>query len=214
MASRLQPLIPETVSKAHPRALRSVFWEMEPELAAAVEASGEAAAEKRAWLEARFADYGTSGYLITFGDDAHAATRATVLFCDPEHARGTERMPTAPVSEDAQLISSLFIHPILSGVGVEQLLLEASVIDLTRRGFAAIEAFGLHRDIDRVSTSAEVVAALVHREDIGLIGVDDLEAVGFEIVAEHPVFPRLRLELPPSRALTHRWARRLIAAGC
>lgn len=203
MVSRLTALAPDTVSLIHPHASRSVFWETEPAVRRQIEAAGGESFEKEAWLAARFLDYGTCGFTIVFEDGLRfrSSGRATILYCSPNDAPGVAQLPTGPVSGDAQLITSLFIDPRLWGTGLESVLLDAAVMDLTQRGFAAVEAFGLRRDVEYAETTDEVIEIVDKRTDIGLIDVDQLEGTGFKTIREHPVLPRLRLELPPAHSL-------------
>lgn len=203
MVSRLSPIIAENVEFLHPRAARSVFWEVEPQARAQIEAQGTEAFEKQAWLVTRLIDYGSCGFTLSFEETEHfrSPARATLLFCSPADAPGVVALPTAPVSADAQLITSLFIDPRLTGMGLESVLLDGAVMELTERGYAAIEAFGLRSDIEFAETTEEVIEVVDKRDKIGLIDVEQLEGAGFMTVQDHPVLPRLRLELPPAHSL-------------
>ena len=205
MVSRLSPITAETVGLIHPRAARCLFWEVEPETRLRIEAHGSEteAFEKKAWLLTRLIDYGSCGFTLSFEetDNFRRPARATLLFCSPDDAPGVAPLPTAPVSTDAQLITSLFIDPRLTGMGLESVLLDAAVMDLTERGYAAIEAFGLRSEVEFAETTDEVIDVVVKREKIGLIDVEQLEGAGFKTVRDHPVLPRLRLELPPAHSL-------------
>lgn len=192
MDDRLAPIAADNLDRLHAYAATSVFWEMEPALHRTIDCS-DAKLEKEAWLLNRLIDYGQCGFTIVFDD----GMRATVIYCSPDDAPGAQLMPTFPVSLDAQLISSLFMDPGLSGRGLESILLDAAIMDLTQRGFAAVEAFGLRTEIAFAETTEEIVDFVAQRDKIGLMGVDQLEGAGFQVVREHPVLPRLRLELPP-----------------
>lgn len=203
MVSRLSPVTPENVSSLHPQAVRSIFWEVDPSIRGRIEAAGGAQFEKEAWLHARLLDYGSCGFTLVFAaeNEITSSARATVLFCPPQDAPGAGQIPTAPVSADAQLITSLFLDPRLSGMGLESVLLDSAVMNLTERGYPAVEAFGLRSDIEFAETTAEVIAIVDKRADLGLIDVEQLEGAGFQTVRDHPVLPRLRLELPPAHTL-------------
>lgn len=200
MDSRLHPLTQDTLAALHPGAATGLFWEMEPGPRARVEQAGEQRFEKEAWLATQLTDYGTCGFILDFPEGAPA----TILYCSPAAAPGALSLPTAPVSDDAQLITSLFIDPRHSGRGMESILIDSAVMDLTSRGFAAVEAFGLRGDVEYFAADEEiddVIAVVAQREEIGLLGVDQLEGAGFRVQREHPVLPRMRLELPPEHGL-------------
>lgn len=199
MDSRLQPLTQGNLGSIHPGAARSLFWEMEPETRQRVEGAGEERFEKEAWLAGRLVDYGTCGFTLSTG-----RAQATVLFCRPGDAPGARSLPAAPVSGDAQLITSLFIDPQLVGRGLEAALLDSVIMDLTGRGYPAVEAFGLREDVEYfadVDEVDDVITVVAQRGEIGLLDVCHLEGAGFRVARDHPVLPRMRLELPPTRDL-------------
>ncbi|MDO5032198.1 hypothetical protein [Corynebacterium sp.] len=169
-------------SVLNPLAARCVFWE----LGGSVDKEGvtDAAFEKEAWISTTLLRFGECGF--TVGDEA------TVFFSSPEFFPGAAALPTAPVSEDAVLISSLFVKSHRAARGLEAVLLDAAIMNLTSRGFTAVEAFG-HRD---AAQAEEIVGDKPAR--IGLLPVETLEAAGFLVHEDHPVTPRLRLELPPA----------------
>lgn len=201
MDSRLQPITSATVPYLHPQVFRTLFWEMEPSLREQVESTSSVRFEKEAWLAARLWAGEPCGFTIRFNEGRQFTPTATVLCCQRDQAPGAMAMPTAPVSSDAQLITSLFMNPALSGRGVESVLIDAVVMVFTERGAAAVEAFGLRDTIEFEAATAEVIDIVHKREEIGLIDVSALEAAGFEVVRDHPVLPRLRLELPPVQPL-------------
>lgn len=199
MDPRLRPLAQDNLDTIHPGAATSLFWEMEPAARARVEKAGEQRFEKEALLAGRLTEYGTCGFTLSFEDAA-----ATVLYCSPGEAPGARALPSAPVREDAQLITSLFIDPRLLGRGLESVLLDSAIMDLTGRGFSAVEAFGLRGDVEYFAVDEEiddVLSVVAQREEIGLLGLDHLEGAGFRVERDHPVLPRMRLELPPARDL-------------
>ncbi|AKE40240.1 Hypothetical protein NG00_02059 [Corynebacterium camporealensis] len=168
-------------SLLHPEAARSVFWETESEVT-------DPAFEKEAWLSATLLNFGDCGF--TIGDEA------TIFFCRREDAPGAQKLPTAPVSEDAEILSSLFIKSNRAERGLEAVLIDAVLMNLTNRGSTAIEAFGYYGE------PREAQDFLGHKPGrIGLLKVEHLKGAGFEVVADHPVLPRLRLELPPAHDL-------------
>lgn len=204
MYATLIPLSQETLDQIHPQAARSIFWELDADAAATVLATSDPAFEKEAWLARTLFDYGSCGFSIARSTFNHAV--ATVLFCSRADAPGAAQLPTAPVSADAELLTSLFIDPGFAGVGLEAVLLDAVIMELVGRDVPAIEAFGWRSDffarpdVDFLLRGA--VGDLVRSApEIGLISVSVLEAAGFKVIADHPVLPRLRLDLPPQQDL-------------
>ena len=61
--------------------------------------------EKEAWLSRMLLEYGPCGFNISCGIDDTPAL-ATVLFGDERNLPGVENMPTAPVTNGADVISS------------------------------------------------------------------------------------------------------------
>ncbi|WP_293769481.1 hypothetical protein [uncultured Corynebacterium sp.] len=161
----------------HRLAARSVFWEMKTTVA-------DPDFEKEAWLSATLLSFGPCGF--TVGDEA------TVLYCSPDLAQGAAKLPTAPVGSDAAIVTSLFISPARASRGLEAVLLDAAIMDLTSRDFPAVEAFG-YRDRDEAARLLGSKPAF-----IGLLPVETLESAGFMVIQDHPVTPRLRLDLPPA----------------
>lgn len=219
MAAQLFPLIQQHLGVVHTRAARSVFWELEPQVAEAVCRDGDPVFEKEAWLTTTILNYGCCGYSIAtrHPDDPTGAGRvlATLLYCGRDAAPGARQLPTAPVSEDAELITSLFIEPQHAQDGMPSVLLDAAIMELVRKDASAVEAFGLREDFieDPDSPMDPAVRDIVAQStDIGLLGVEVLESAGFEVVSDHPVLPRLRLELPPaSSVLTAEAVEQLLA---
>ncbi len=204
MKARLRPLTDDNQGLLHPQAARSVFWELEPELARKVTESGDAQFEKEVWISTTLLDYGTCGYSIVDDERLRPKATATVLFCPTPLAPGARVMPTGPVSPDAEIITSLFVDPGFEAMGIEPVLLDAAIMELTRRGASAVEAFGLALDCtteDVAALDGEHAEIFNRDREIGLITEMALKSAGFEVVAPHPVLPRLRLELPPAQGL-------------
>lgn len=176
---QLEPVAVGT--RVHYHAARSVWWEVDGEVADPV-------FEKEAWLTTALLRFGPCGF--TCGD------QATVYYCAPSLARGIGKLPTGPVAADAAVLTSLFVNPAREGRGLEAVLIDATLMDLTSRGISAVEAFGC-RDGALVTELLGVDPAR-----IGMPGVEHLESAGFRVVEDHPATPRLRVDLPPEEFLT------------
>jgi hypothetical protein len=111
--------------------------------------------------------------------------------------------PTAPVSADAILLTAVGVESTEDRERLSQSLLAAVVNDLVRRGVRALEAFGYTSAVTELADCGKLPAELSPVvEVLGDCAVDQcmlhsdfLEDVGFTVVAPHPYFPRLRLEL-------------------
>jgi hypothetical protein len=108
-------------------------------------------------------------------------------------------LPTAPVGADAVLLTSLRLEPAGEEQNLGTTLIQAVVADLVRRGVRALEAFGIRNTdgtgpIDTHGMASATAARECSPEEC-MIPADFLEDNGFEIVAPHHRFPRLRLEL-------------------
>ncbi|MEW2479472.1 acetyltransferase [Mycobacterium sp. NPDC049093] len=111
--------------------------------------------------------------------------------------------PTAPVSADAILLTAIGVECAEDRGLLSQSLLAAVVNDLVRRGVRALEAFGYTSAMTELADGGKlpdelspVVAVLGDCSvDDCMLTSDFLEDVGFTVVAPHPYFPRLRLEL-------------------
>lgn len=111
--------------------------------------------------------------------------------------------PTAPVSADAILLTAIGVECAEDRELLSQSLLAAVVNDLVRRGVRALEAFGYTSAVTEMDDCSklpdELSPAMAVLGDCSvdecMLTTDFLEDVGFTVVAPHPYFPRLRLEL-------------------
>ena len=192
--ARVVALRAGSLDRLHPATATSVFWELDPLTSTADALSPEI--DKEAWLVARAYEQGTVGFSIV---DVRSDTGAlaTVLYCPAADAPGAVRMPTAPVSRDAWLITSLHIDPLVSRSGWESVLLDSVIGAATSAGIDALEVFGVRRDADAAALSEACREMLKKAVPMGLCDVAVLESAGFKVHVDHPAVPRLRLSLPP-----------------
>ncbi|MBO0852433.1 MAG: GNAT family N-acetyltransferase [Nocardia sp.] len=197
---------------AHAR--RCVFWEMDPAVVADSREFSDPVFEKEAWLSTVMLQWGSCGQVALV--DGHPAGCA--LYAPPSSVPRAGLFPTSPVSPDAVLLTTLGAEPPYENSDVAGSLIQAVVGDLMRRGVRAIEAFGLRSDpsasalstrgirsmffMERIDTPAHGFASAPKKHakrtcspESCMIDAEFLEDVGFTVVAEHPRFPRLRLEL-------------------
>jgi hypothetical protein len=107
------------------------------------------------------------------------------------------------VSADAVLLTSMGVEPGQAGDDLPYSLIARVIDELVRRGVRALEAFG------RTEAAAELQDPRTVGPDVRpvlealgdcsvehcIIDAGFLKDVGFVVVAPHPYFPRLRLEL-------------------
>ncbi|MEU6279692.1 GNAT family N-acetyltransferase [Streptomyces sp. NPDC047028] len=175
MGRRLVPLTLDNLQDLPTRCRSCVFWELDPVSGEAAVRAGRSATEKEAWISAVLLDWGSCGRVI-YVDDVPAGF---VLYAPPAYVPRSSAFPTSPVSPDAVQLMTAFVMPGFQGQGLGRVMVQAVAKDLLRRGFRAIEAFGDAR----------------WKEAACLLPADHLLAVGFKTVRQHPMHPRLRLEL-------------------
>lgn len=131
--------------------------------------------EKEAWLLRLLLTWPSAGRVAYIGREVVGYA----LVAPTELSPRSSTLPTSPVSGDAALLVTAGVEGWTRGAGLGRMLVQGVAKDLTQQGFAALEVFG-HRGAD--DTECMLPAAFA-------------EAVGFTVVADHPMTPRLRLEL-------------------
>ncbi len=175
MARRSAPLTLETLDDLPSPCRGCVFWELDAVAEKSAVRMGDTPLEKEAWLSQVLLDWGSAGTVIYVdGQPAGFSVYAPAAYL-PRIAS----FPTAPVSSDAVVFVTARILPQYGGIGLGKSLVQAAAKDVMKRGFRALEAFG-------DSKWAEPACVLP---------TDFLTAAGFTVVREHPVHPRLRLDL-------------------
>lgn len=177
--------------------------------------------DKEAWISSVLLEWGACGQLAT--DPGTGVVVGAAFYAPPGRVPRSRLFPTSPVSADAILLTSIHTEPGYEDVAT--ILLDAVLTDLVKRGVRAVEAFGLvrgggadgsgsagsddrgigepgSRDISEW-TDEEIVS--IAREILDnpqpdlctrcLIDAGFLKSSGFDVVASHSRFPRLRLEL-------------------
>lgn len=151
-----------------------VFWQLDPVRRARVD--GTARAAKRAWLEEVLREWGTCGQVVLL--DGHPV--AHLIYAPEAYLPGAAAFPTAPVSADAVLLTTVHVDPEHRGGGLGRLLVQRMARDLVTRGDAgAVEAF---------AATGALSAACAAPEGF-------LSAVGFTTQRAHPTSPRMRMDL-------------------
>lgn len=177
MARRVASLTLDSLDELAPGCRRCVFWELAPHAAAAAAGYGQTDLEKEAWISSVLLEWGSCGRTIAV--DGQPAGH--LVYAPPGSVPRAAGMPTAPVSADAVLLTSVRVLERFQGSGLGRVLVQAMVKDLGRRGVRAVEAFG-DEAADQPASGCVVPA-------------DFLRSVGFKTVRAHHRHPRLRLEL-------------------
>jgi len=181
---RTQPLVADALEQLPERCRRCLFWELggtRPAEEAAQDVAHEQHVRKQAWVASRELEDGPPGTVLrqegrVVGWALHAPARAFA-----------PRAAPVPVADpEALLLATAWLHPDVRASGLGRMLLQAALRDAIGRDLAAVEAYG-----DRRAREWDCVLPatwLLHE--------------GFEVVAEHPRYPLLRLET----RRTVRWA--------
>ena len=156
-----------------------LFWELDPVRRAEVR-DGEEADEKDAWLSGVLREWGSCGRVVLVDDEPVGF----VIYAPAAFVPGAAGFPTAPVSPDAVLLTTAWVHPDHRGGGLGRMLIQGMARDLIERGgIRAVEAFG-----DRGVRSGVHGQRCAAPEEF-------LARVGFKTHRAHPTAPRLRMEL-------------------
>ncbi len=117
---------------------------------------------------------GSAGQIVYHAEEPVGYVTYAPAACVPR----VPAFPTAPVPDDALLLIAARVRLGFAGQGLGRVLVHVAAKEALHRGYRAIEAFGA---VDPASPC--------------VLPVGFLAAVGFQTVREHPVFPRLRLDL-------------------
>jgi GNAT superfamily N-acetyltransferase len=204
---RITPLRLEAFEQLPKHARRCVFWEVDPAALGKEDHLADPEFEKEAWLSMVMLEWGSCGQVATAvvpeGDDSEPPCVGYVLYAPPRTVPRAHRMPTAPVSADAILLTSMGVEPGQDSEDLPQSLVARVVDELVRRGVRALEAFGRTPAtvelLDPQAVDPEIQPVVEAFGDCSVehcvIDAEFLQDVGFVVVAPHRYFPRLRLEL-------------------
>ena len=197
MSTSVTALTLDGLGKLPSHARRCVFWELDPAVAFTSKEFTDPVFEKEAWLSTVMLEWGSCGQVaLVDGNPAGCA-----LYSPPSAVPRASLFPTSPVSADAVLLTTLRLErdDLIDDDGLASHLVQAVVADLVRRGVRALESFGIRKTDEELAVSVTdtptATAALECSPASCMIPADFLEGVGFEVVAPHHRFPRLRLEL-------------------
>jgi hypothetical protein len=206
VSARITSLRLEAFDQLPKHARRCVFWEVDPATLGDHDQLADPEFEKEAWLSMVMLEWGSCGQ-VAFASaesaEGESACLGYALYAPPRTVPRARLFPTAPVSADAVLLTSMRVEP---GPAADELpySLVARVVDeLVRRGVRALEAFGRTEAVAELAglpnADPELLPVLEVLGDCSaehcVIEADFLRGAGFVVVAPHPYFPRLRLEL-------------------
>ena len=207
MSARITPLRLEGFEQLPKHARRCVFWEVDPATLGDQVHLADPEFEKEAWLSMVMLEWGSCGQIATpiaaEHSDAEPPCIGYVLYAPPRAVPRAQRFPTAPVSADAVLLTSMGVEPGQAADDLPRGLIAGVIDELVRRGVRALEAFGRTQAAaelqDPRMVDADVRPVLEALGDCSVehcvIDADFLKDAGFVVVAPHRYFPRLRLEL-------------------
>lgn len=209
MSARITALRLEAFEQLPKHARRCVFWEVDPATLGTDDHLADPEFEKEAWLSMVMLEWGSCGQVATAIPDERSQAEPPclgyVLYAPPRAVPRAHRFPTAPVSADAVLLTSMGVERSHGDPDVPtdlpRNLLNHVIDELVRRGVRALEAFGRTQAARELQepVDADVAPVLEALGDCSvehcIIDADFLIDAGFVVVAPHPYFPRLRLEL-------------------
>jgi hypothetical protein len=214
VSARITPLRLEAFEQLPKHARRCVFWEVDPSTLQGEDHLADPEFEKEAWLSMVMLEWGSCGQMaVACGSDQTDFTASPsggdepclgfAFYAPPRAVPRAALLPTGPVSADAVLLTAVGVESEDDGDGLTRALMAAVVGDLVRRGVRALEAFGRTAEttelIDPQLVSPDLRSAIETLGDCSveqcIIDADFLADVGFQIVAPHRYFPRMRLEL-------------------
>ena len=211
MTTRITPLRLEGFEQLPKHARRCVFWEVDPSTVDADHLT-DPEFEKEAWLSMVMLEWGSCGQLavaaVPDGTPDPVVSDSDpclgyAFYAPPGAVPRARLFPSGPVSADAVLLTAVGAESGEDIGRMSQGLLAAVINDLVRRGVRALEAFGytpaLTELLDCGRLPADLTTVVQVLGDCGvdrcMLESDFLLDVGFTVVAPHPYFPRLRLEL-------------------
>jgi hypothetical protein len=207
VSARITPLRLEAFEQLPKHARRCVFWEVDPATLGDQDHLADPEFEKEAWLSMVMLEWGSCGQIATAVPDERSQSEPPclgyVLYAPPRAVPRAQRFPTAPVSADAVLLTSMGVELGQASDDLSRSLIARVIDELVRRGVRALEAFGRTQAVSELhdprTADPDVRPVFEALGDCSVehcvIDADFLQDVGFLVVAPHTYFPRLRLEL-------------------
>ena len=180
MGRRLRPMTAADLDLLPDPCARCAFWETSVADLVAPAEHPDRAARKAEWAQEVTDRWGYCGVLAVHEEEV-------LGFLTLAPANLVRRLPafsTTPVGPDVAVLLSAQVSEAWRGKGLGRQLVSTAAGLVARRDIRALEAVGTRREGPSC-----------------LMPVGWLESVGFEVVRDHPVTPRLRMDLQT----TQRW---------
>ena len=233
MEVSIRAITPQRSEDLEASAAASTFWAFPPGYKPGAGQHCDPVFDKQVWLQNVLMEWGICGYTAFVGT-GDAGTRpvpaATVFFAPSRYMQGIDNLPTAPLSPDAILLSTVHVAVPYMGLYLEHQLIDTVLTEANRRGVKAVEAFARVEDLDEGvdtqlddnpldslkyipesyrgwKTAAENLAGDRNAlETAPMLSEDILEAEGFKVVKHHRRFPRYRFEINGRQSLFGKFA--------
>lgn len=151
MEVNIKAITPQCSEDLEPSAAASTFWALPPGYENQNSSSKDPVFDKQVWLQNVLLEWGICGYTAFVGT-GDAGTRpvpaATVFFAPARYMQGIANLPTAPISPDAILLSTVHVAVPYMGLYLEHQLIDTVLTEAHRRGVKAVEAFARVEDFD------------------------------------------------------------------
>ena len=151
MEVHIKAITPQCSEDLEPSAAASTFWALPPGYENQNSSSKDPVFDKQVWLQNVLLEWGICGYTAFVGT-GDAGTRpvpaATVFFAPARYMLGIANLPTAPISPDAILLSTVHVAVPYMGLYLEHQLIDTVLTEAHRRGVKAVEAFARVEDFD------------------------------------------------------------------
>lgn len=187
MTRRLRPMTAADLALLPDQCARCTFWEVSLHDLAAPDLHRDRAEVKHEWAEAVTRRWGYCGVIAADGDDLLGYAMMAPARLVPR----LNAFDHSPINPDAAVLLSTRVQDPYRGQGVGRQLVQSAAGLMARRDIRAIEAIGSYREGPSC---------------ISPVGF--LQRVGFSVVRQHPVTPRLKMDLQA----TARWLPDLGAA--
>ncbi|WP_457205565.1 GNAT family N-acetyltransferase [Nocardioides sp. P5_C9_2] len=174
MSRRTAPITVDHLAEVGEPCRSCLFWELDAVSRARLD-HDERVAEKQRWLSEVLREWGSAGRVVLV--DGRVAGHA--IYVPAAFVPGQAALPTAPVSPDAVVLTTVQVEPWARGGGLARQLVQGMARDLVTRGQVAVEAFGDTRG----------------RADGCVMSAEFLGRVGFRTQRAHITTPRMRMEL-------------------
>jgi len=175
VSRRTVPLTVDRLADLPSSCAQCLFWELDPVRRSRV-CNAEAASEKQTWVSTVLREWGSCGRVAV----VDGVTVGYLIYAPATFVPGIDSFPTAPVSPDAVVMTTVYVDPAYTGGGIGRLLIQGMARDLIRRGgIRAVETFADTRG----------------RRGHCMVPAEFCSRVGFKTQRAHSTSPRMRMDL-------------------